>query len=83
VTLDFLDDVLLLNLALKPAQCIFERLAFLNANLCQKIPPPNMPKGCYQDTGSAPFLRIIWDSTGIDAALLNSDGAGDARREEW
>jgi hypothetical protein len=45
VTLDFLDDVLLLNLALKPAQCIFERLAFLYANLCQKIPPPNMPKG--------------------------------------
>ena len=37
VTLDFLDDVLLLYLSLKPAQRIFERLAFLNANLCQKI----------------------------------------------
>ncbi len=35
VTLDFLDDVLLLNLTLEPAQRIFERLAFLYANLCQ------------------------------------------------
>jgi hypothetical protein len=35
VTLDFLDDVLLLYLALKPAQRIFERFAFLNTNLCQ------------------------------------------------
>jgi hypothetical protein len=25
----------LLNLALKTAQCIFKRLAFLHANLCQ------------------------------------------------
>jgi hypothetical protein len=38
VTLDFLDDVLLLYLPLKPAQSIFERLAFLYANLCQKSP---------------------------------------------
>ena len=45
VTLDFLDDVLLLYLPLKPAQRIFERLALLNANLCQKIPPPNPPNG--------------------------------------
>ena len=35
VTLDFLDDVLLLDLALEPAQRVFERFAFLNANLCQ------------------------------------------------
>jgi len=35
VTLDFLDDVLLLNLPLKPAQRIFERFAFLNTNLRQ------------------------------------------------
>ena len=45
VTLYFLDDVLLLYLPLKPAQRIFERLAFLYANLCQEIPPPNLPKG--------------------------------------
>jgi len=44
VTLDFLDDVLLLNLALEPAQRILERLAFLNTNLSQKNPPPNLPE---------------------------------------
>ncbi len=36
VTLDFLDDVFLLNLPLEPAKSIFQRLAFLNTNLCQK-----------------------------------------------
>jgi hypothetical protein len=45
VTLDFLDDVLLLNLPLETAQRIFERFAVLNANLCQRVPPPNLPKG--------------------------------------
>lgn len=35
VTLYFLDNVLLLYFPLKPAQRIFERLAFLYANLCQ------------------------------------------------
>src|SRR6185437_13704162 len=35
VTLYFLDNVLLLHFPLKPAQRIFERLAFLYANLCQ------------------------------------------------
>ena len=35
VTFDFLDDVFLLNLALKPAKGILKRLAFLYANLCQ------------------------------------------------
>jgi len=48
VTLDFLDDVLLLYLPLEAAQRIFERLAFLNANLRQKVPPPNLPKGLLQ-----------------------------------
>ncbi len=37
VTLDFLNNVLLLYLPLEPAQRIFQRLAFLYANLCQKI----------------------------------------------
>jgi hypothetical protein len=36
VTFDFLDDVFLLYLALKPAQCVFKRFAFLQANLCQR-----------------------------------------------
>jgi transcriptional regulator len=35
MTFYFLNDVFLLDLTLKPAQCIFKRLAFLNANLCQ------------------------------------------------
>ena len=35
MTLYFLDDVFLLYLAFKPAQCVFKRLAFLYANLCQ------------------------------------------------
>src|SRR5580658_5440541 len=53
VTLHFLDNVLLLYLPLKPAQSIFERLAFLYANLCQEIPPPNPPNGLSNDTGTA------------------------------
>jgi len=36
VTLHFLDNVFLLDFALKPAQCILKRLAFLHANLCQR-----------------------------------------------
>ena len=43
VTLDFLDDVLRLNLSLEPAQRIFQRLAFLNANFSQELPPPSLP----------------------------------------
>ena len=47
MTLYFLNDVLLLNLALKTAKRILKRLAFLNANLCQRVPPPNLPKRLY------------------------------------
>ena len=36
VTLDFLDNVLGLHLALKPAQSIFKGFAFLDSNLCQE-----------------------------------------------
>jgi hypothetical protein len=35
MTFDFFNDVFLLDLAFKPTQCIFERLAFLNANFRQ------------------------------------------------
>ena len=38
VTLDFLDDVLLLYLPLETAQRIFQRLAFLYTHFCQKLP---------------------------------------------
>ena len=44
MTFHFFNDVFLLDLALKPAQCIFKRLAFLNANLCQRNTPPNDPR---------------------------------------
>ena len=37
VTFDFLDDVLCLYLPLKPAQRIFQRFAFLYANLSQNF----------------------------------------------
>src|SRR6185437_1627582 len=50
VTLDFLDDVLGLHLALEPAQRILKRLAFLHANLCQKNTPPTLPNtGIFKD----------------------------------
>jgi len=64
VTLDFLDDVFLLNLTLEPAQCIFERLAFLYTNLCQVYPPPNLPCGSYKNTALA-FLRPTRSLSGI------------------
>jgi hypothetical protein len=32
VRLDFLNDIFLLHFALEPAQCVFQRLTFLNAN---------------------------------------------------
>jgi hypothetical protein len=43
VTFDFLNNVLLLHLPLESAQSIFQRFAFLNANLRQKKTPPNLP----------------------------------------
>jgi hypothetical protein len=35
VSFYFLDDVLLLDLALEPAQSVLERLTFLQTNICQ------------------------------------------------
>jgi hypothetical protein len=35
MTLYFLDNVFRLHLALKAAQCVLKRLAFLHSNLCQ------------------------------------------------
>jgi hypothetical protein len=40
VTLDFLDNVFGLHLALKPPQGILKGFAFLYSNLCQKNTPP-------------------------------------------
>ena len=47
VTFNFLDDVFLLYLPLKPAQSVFERFAFLNANLCQRGPTSKPAKGAW------------------------------------
>src|ERR1700744_964966 len=60
VTLDFLDDVLLLNLALEATQCIFERLAFLNANLCQKLHLQTVPVRAYTDYRNSPGPTMIY-----------------------
>ena len=40
VLLDFLDDVLGLDLALEAAKSIFQRLALLNYNFCHAYSPP-------------------------------------------
>jgi hypothetical protein len=47
VTLHFLNNVFLLDLALKPAQRIFKRFAFLNTNLCQKLHLQTVPARAY------------------------------------
>ncbi|MGA2349960.1 MAG: hypothetical protein ABSF70_05955 [Terracidiphilus sp.] len=78
MTLDFLDDVLLLYLPFEPAQRIFERFAFLYSNLCQKIPPPNPPCGNLYDTGKmadsvmreALFPKNAMESHGIPLELF-------------
>jgi hypothetical protein len=41
VTLDLLDDVFLLHLALKATQCILEGLSLLQSDFCQLATPPN------------------------------------------
>ncbi len=48
VTLDFLDDVLLLNLPLEATQSIFERLTFLHSNFCQLTDTSKLPNGVNQ-----------------------------------
>ena len=45
VTLDFLDDVLLLDLSLEAAQRVLERLAFLYTNFCQRFSTSKPAKG--------------------------------------
>jgi hypothetical protein len=55
VTFDFLDDVFLLNLPLKPAERILKRLAFLYANLCQIEYTPSPAMWLFTEYG---ILRI-------------------------
>ena len=47
MTFYLFNDVFLLDLALKPAQCIFKRFAFLNTNLCQKLHLQTVPARAY------------------------------------
>ena len=51
VTLHFLDDVFGLDLALKAAERVFQRLAFLHTNLCQgEYTSKSSQVGCFQNT---------------------------------
>jgi hypothetical protein len=51
VTLDFLDNVFRLHLALEAPQCVLKGFAFLYSNLCQENTPPNSPNwDRFQDT---------------------------------
>ena len=51
MTLDFLDNVFRLHLALEAPKCVLKGFAFLNSNLCQKNTPPNIPnRGRKQNT---------------------------------
>ncbi len=45
VTLNFLDDVLLLDLSLEATQRVLEGLAFLHTNFCQKLSTSKPAKG--------------------------------------
>ena len=56
VTLDFLDNVFGLHLALKAPQGILKGFALLYSNLCQKNTPPNSPD---------------WDTLRIPVSLPN------------
>jgi hypothetical protein len=55
VTLDFLDDVFLLHLALETAERILERLAFLYADFCQIENTPKPADWLFTEYG---ILRI-------------------------
>lgn len=56
MTFNFLNNVFLLNLALKPAQCIFKRFAFLNANFRQRTTPPDDPRWAWTRLQEAGFI---------------------------
>jgi hypothetical protein len=56
MTFDFLNNVFLLDLAFKPAQRIFKRLAFLNANFRQRNTPPNDPRWAWTRLQEAGFI---------------------------
>jgi hypothetical protein len=63
VTLDFLDDVFLLYLPLEPAKSVFQRLAFLYTNFCQRDPtskPANWLFLEYRKEPAAGQTKVFW-----------------------
>ncbi len=56
MTLYFLDNVFLLNLALEAAKGIFQRLALLNSHFGQTVTPPDRSR---LDFSSYPNLRLL------------------------
>jgi hypothetical protein len=77
VTLDLLDDVLLLHLALEAAQCIFKGLTFLQSDFCQRNYTPKLVqvdciviarfcaevKGCVESRRSTLLVRANCERT--------------------
>jgi hypothetical protein len=59
VTLDFLDDVFLLDLPLEPAQRIFQRLAFLYTNFCQRDPTSKPANWLFLEYRKEPAMSQI------------------------
>ena len=72
VTLHFLNDVFGLNLALKPAQGILDRLAFLQSNFRQRITPQPVPNETNNSLTHLHSLRPLLSclSTQVQAGLV-------------
>jgi hypothetical protein len=64
VTLDFLDDVLLLDLPLETAKRILKRLAFLYTNFGQKLSTSKPARGLSYDTRNLSGM-VLKGATGI------------------
>ncbi len=71
MTLYFLDDVFRLNLALKPPQRVFERLAFLHSNLCQgKYTSKSSQLGRLQNSAQSAERNCFLCQFAIDAGEI-------------
>src|SRR3569833_1801454 len=55
VTLHFLNDVLLLDLAFEAAKSVLEGFALLNFDFCHGDAPPNRPNKTYLESQVSPF----------------------------
>jgi hypothetical protein len=81
VTFDFLDDVFLLNLPLKPAKRILKGLTFLYANLCQSKYTSQPAKWLSTEYG----ICVVFANRNIERKLeILWRSAGKRRRhDEW